>query len=339
MNAPLRSAPLGRSTAWTSTLAFGGAAVGNLFTETSEEQAAAAVDAAWEAGIRSFDTAPHYGLGLSERRIGAALHGRPRSEYTVSTKVGRVLEPVPVVTGDDLANGFAVPATHRRVWDFSPDGVRRSLDDSLSRLGLDYVDIVYVHDPDDHEEQALREAYPALERLRGEGVVKAIGVGMNQAAVPARFVRETDIDVVLLAGCYTLLEPCGLDELLPLAAQRGVSVVAGGVFNSGLLARPRPGATYSYRPAPPQMLERALHLQQICEGYGVPLRAVAARFPLGHPSVAAVLIGLRSAREVDDAIEQYHRPIPDALWQDLRASGLVAADVPVPDGRRAVREH
>ncbi|MET9730422.1 aldo/keto reductase [Streptomyces sp. NPDC006458] len=330
MNGPLRRAPLGGGATWTSTLAFGAAALGNLFTETTEEQAAAALDTAWDKGIRSFDTAPHYGLGLSERRLGASLRARPRSEYTLSTKVGRRLQPLADRSGDDLANGFAVPTTHRRVWDFTADGVRRSLDDSLHRLGLDHIDIVYLHDPDDHGPQALDEAYPALERLRAEGVVKAIGVGMNQPALPARFVRDTDIDVVLLAGCYTLLEQSGLDELLPLAAERGVSVVAGGVFNSGLLAAPGPGATYGYRQADPDVLERALAIQRVCADHGVPLRAAAARFPLGHPAVASVLLGLRSAAEVEDAVAQFHRPVPDELWSDLRTAGLLPADVPVP---------
>jgi len=297
-----------------------------------DDEAEATVAAAWEAGIRSFDTAPHYGLGLSERRLGAALRGRPREQFTLSTKVGRLLEPVPGGSGDDLANGFAVPATQRRVWDFSADGVRRSLEASLTRLGLDRVDTVYLHDPDDHAEQAFGQAYPALEQLRAEGVVGAIGVGMNQTAMLARFVRETDVDVVLLAGRYTLLDQQGLVELLPEAARRGVSVVAGGVFNSGLLADPRPDATFDYAAAPPELLERALRIAAVCGQHGLPVRAAAARFPLGHPAVAAVLLGLRSPYEVRDAVEQYHRRIPDALWDDLRKAGLLGADTPTPQG-------
>ncbi|WP_285563955.1 aldo/keto reductase [Streptomyces sp. RTGN2] len=336
MPSDLGRQPLGGSSTWTSPLAFGAATLGNLFTETTDDQAAATVEAAWNHGIRSFDTAPHYGLGLSERRLGAALRLRPRAEFTLSTKVGRLLDTAAGLRGSDLENGFAVPSTHRRVWDFTADGVRRSLEDSLVRLGLDHVDIVYLHDPDDHAEQALDEAYPALERLRAEGTVKAIGLGMNQPRLPSRFVRETDIDVVLLAGCYTLLDRSGLRELLPLAAGRGVSVVAGGVFNSGLLAAPGPLATYGYRTAAPDMLKRALALQRVCEGHGVPLRAVAARFPLGHRAVASVMLGLRSAEEVADAVGQFRRPLPDALWQDLRAEGLLAADVPVPNGTPAV---
>jgi D-threo-aldose 1-dehydrogenase len=327
----MRSEKLGAGVAVTA-LSLGAAPIGNLYSAVSDEQARATVDAAWEAGVRSFDTAPHYGLGLSERRLGEALRGRPRGAYTVSTKVGRVLEPVAHAGGDDLGHGFAVPATHRRRWDFTAGGVLRSLEESLERLGLDRVDIVHLHDPDDHARQALEEAYPALERLRAEGTVGAIGVGMNQAELPARFVRETDIDVVLLAGRYTLLDQVGLAELLPLAQERGVRVIAAAVFNSGLLADPRPGATYDYAAAPPELVERALRLKALCEAHGVPLRAAALRFPFGHPAVAGVLVGARSAAEARDAAAMLARPVPDALWAALRAEGLLPDGVPVPSG-------
>jgi D-threo-aldose 1-dehydrogenase len=313
-----------------SRLAFGAAAIGNLYTPVTEEAAAAAVEAAWASGVRYFDTAPHYGLGLSERRLGAALRDRPRAEYTLSTKVGRLLDPLDEPAGDDLANGFAVPATHRRRWDFSADGVLRSIEASLSRLGLDRIDLVYLHDPDDHAEQALSAAFPALARLRAEGVVGAIGAGMNQAGLLTRFVRETDLDAVLLAGRYTLLDQRGLAELLPEAERRGVAVVLGGVFNSGLLADPTPRATFDYRATPPELLDRALRLKARCERHGVPLRAAALRFPFGHPAVAGVLVGLRSAEEARDAAAMLRTPVPDALWEDLRAAGLLPADVPVP---------
>jgi D-threo-aldose 1-dehydrogenase len=327
----MRTTTLGGSTVPVSELALGCAALGNLFHPVSEEAALATVDAAWDAGIRTFDTAPHYGLGLSERRLGAALRNRPRDTYTLSTKVGRLLVPDPDgAAGDDLAQGFAVPATHRRAWDFTADGVLRSLEASLERLGVDRVDVALLHDPDNHADQALREAYPALERLRAEGVVGAIGVGMNQSALPARFLRETDTDVVLLAGRYTLLEQEGLTELLPEAAARGRSVVIGGVFNSGLLTAPRPGATYDYAPAPQPVLDRALRLQAVSERHGVPLRAAALRFPFGHPAVVSVLTGARSPQEVRDTVEQLRRPIPQALWDELRAEDLLAPGTPVP---------
>ncbi|PNV31477.1 aldo/keto reductase [Streptomyces sp. DH-12] len=321
---------LGNRAVRISTLAFGAAGIGNLFTPVTDEEAARAVDAAWEAGVRYFDTAPHYGLGLSERRLGAALRARPRPAYAVSTKVGRILEPAPSAAGDDLAHGFAVPATHRRRWDFSARGVRRSVEESLERLGLDRIDIAYLHDPDDHMEQALDEAYPELERMRDEGLVGAIGAGMNHAAPLARFVRETGVDAVLLAGRYTLLDQSGLADLLPLAAERGVGVVVGGVFNSGLLADPRPGATFDYAPARLGTLSRALELQTVCERHGVPLRAAALHFPFGSPAVTSVLTGARSAAEVQDAAALLGRPVPDALWAELKERGLLPADVPTP---------
>ncbi|MFE7333100.1 aldo/keto reductase [Streptomyces sp. NPDC057565] len=328
MTSPLNR--LGRSSVRVGELAFGAAGIGNLFTAVTDAEAERTVHAAWESGVRHFDTAPHYGLGLSERRLGAALRSRPRSDYVVSTKVGRILVPTPEATGDDLAHGFAVPATHRRRWDFSAHGVRRSIEESLERLGLDRIDVVYLHDPDAHVAQALDQAYPELARMRDEGVVGAVGVGMNQAELLARFVRDTDIDAVLLAGRYTLLDQRGLAELLPLAAARGVGVVIGGVFNSGLLADPRPGATYDYATAPLDLLSRALDLKAVCERHGVPLRAAALRFPFGHPAVASVLVGTRSATEARDAAAMLAHPVPDTLWAELKERGLLPADVPTP---------
>ncbi|MEU3187952.1 aldo/keto reductase [Streptomyces sp. NPDC006923] len=326
----MRHTTLGRSAVSVTGLSFGAAGIGNLYTPVGPDQAAAAVEAAWDAGIRYFDTAPHYGLGLSEWRLGEALRTRRRSDYTLSTKVGRLLEPVPgaetVPVGDDLANGFAVPATHRRVWDFSADGVRRSIDESLGRLGLDHIDIVYLHDPDSHEEEAFEQAYPALERLRSEGVVGAIGAGMNQTTMLTRFLRDTDVDVVLCAGRFTLLDQSALTELLPEAAARGRSVVVGGVFNSGLLADPRPGATYDYAAAPPALLDRALRMDAVARRYDIPLRAVALHYPLRHPAVAGVLVGTRSAAEVTDAAAQAARTVPEDLWAELRDEGLLAED-------------
>ncbi|MCG7526582.1 aldo/keto reductase [Streptomyces sp. OfavH-34-F] len=333
----MRRARLGGSAVEVTALSFGAAAIGNLFSAVEPERAAATVDAAWDAGIRSFDTAPHYGLGLSERRLGEALRHRPRDAYTLSTKVGRLLEPLPpadrAAGPDGLSEGFAVRATHRRRWDFSAAGVRRSIEESLDRLGLDRVDIAYLHDPDDHAGAAFREAYPELERLRAEGVVRAIGAGMNQTAMLTRFVRDTDVDVVLCAGRYTLLDPSARTELLPAAAARGRSVVVGGVFNSGLLADPRPGATYDYAAAPPDLLDRALRIEAVTRAHGVPLRAAALHYPFGHPAVAGVLVGARSPEEVRDAAAQLEREIPDALWTDLRDRGLLPAEAPEDDPR------
>ncbi|MFH9891035.1 aldo/keto reductase [Streptomyces luteogriseus] len=319
---------LGRSGVEVSALSFGAAAIGNLYTEVGEAQAHDAVEAAWQRGIRYFDTAPHYGLGLSERRLGAALREHPRDRYTISTKVGRRLEPSD--GGDDLSGGFAVPATHRRVWDFSADGIRRTLESSLERLGLDRVDVVYLHDPDEHAEEAFREGYPALEKLRSEGVVGAIGAGMNQAGMLTRFVRDTDVDVVLCAGRYTLLDQSALTGLLPAAHERGTSVVIGGAFNSGLLANPVPGARYDYAVAPSALVERALRLKSVADRHGTTVRAAALAFCAAHPAVASVLVGARSAHEVRDCAHQFAARVPAAFWQDLHAEGLLPADAPVP---------
>ncbi|WP_405652379.1 aldo/keto reductase [Streptomyces sp. RK9] len=323
---------LGRSGVKVSALSFGGAGIGNLYSPVSDDDAACAIGSAWDAGLRYFDTAPHYGLGLSERRLGAALRGRPRDAYTISTKVGRILEPVTgAVSGDDLADGgFAVPAAHRRRWDFSADGVRRSIESSLERLGIDRVDIVYLHDPDEHGDEAFREGYPALERLRAEGVVGAIGAGMNQAEMLTRFVRDTDVDAVLCAGRYTLLDHQALAELLPAASARGASVVIGGVFNSGLLADPKEGARFDYTEAPGELLDRARSLQSLAARHGTTLRAAALAFPFGHPAVASVLVGIHAPGQVADTAEKFAADVPPEFWKEARAKGLLPPEVPVP---------
>jgi D-threo-aldose 1-dehydrogenase len=314
-----------------SELSLGCAQLGNLYREVTDADAQATVAAAWELGVRYFDTAPHYGLGLSERRLGAALASRPRSQYVISSKVGRLLEPTanPVGLDDD---GYFVPATHRRVWDFSRDGIRRSLTESLERLCLDRVDIIYLHDPDDHWAEVIETGYPALAELRDQGVVKAIGAGMNQATMLADLIRETDVDVVMLAGRYTLLEQSGLDDLLPVCAERGVGVVAAGVFNSGLLAHPEPRseAKYNYQAAPQALLDRARAIAAICDRHGTTLPAAAIAFPLAHPAVVSVCLGARSAKQVQNNVALYCEPVPADLWSELKAAGLLREDAPVP---------
>jgi D-threo-aldose 1-dehydrogenase len=310
----IASRALGRTPVEVTELSFGGAAIGGLFQPVSAEQAAATVRRALQRGVRYFDTAPHYGAGRSESHLGRALAGP--GPYTVSTKVGRRL--VPLGPGEAAEpEGFADPPPLRRVWDWSRDGIRRSLSESLERLGLDRVDIVYLHDPDDHEELVYRDAFPALAELRDEGVVGAIGAGMNQTAMLTRFVRRLSPDVVLCAGRYSLLDRSAADELLPACLEAGTSAVIGGVYNSGLLADPRPGATYDYAPADSRLLARALALRELCESYGVPLRAAALQFPLRHPAVAAVLPGCRTPEEVDDNVDMFQRPVPEALWAEL----------------------
>jgi D-threo-aldose 1-dehydrogenase len=311
-------------------LGFGGAPIANLYTAVSDEDARAAVDAAWDAGARYFDTAPHYGLGLSERRLGAALADRPRDEFVVSTKVGRVLEPYDGGGVDEA--GFLVPATHRRVWDFSADGVRRSLDSSLERLGLDRVDIVYLHDPDDHWDQAIRFGLPALQELKEQGVIRAVGVGMNQWQMPERFIREASLDYVMLAGRYTLLEQESLASFLPLCLERGVSVVAVAIFNSGLLARAEVplDATYNYSAAPAEVIDRARRIADVCKRHGAVLPQAALQFPFGHPAVKAIAVGARTPAEITENAALLAETVPAELWSDLKAEGLLAADVPTP---------
>ncbi|MBF8186727.1 aldo/keto reductase [Nonomuraea sp. K274] len=299
---------------------MGGAPLGNLFQEVSEEQARATVDAAWESGVRLFDTAPHYGLGLSERRLGAALAGR--SGYTSSTKVGRLLVPAPAEGARD-DEGYDVPAELHRVWDFSRDGVRRSLKESLARLGLPAIDIALIHDPDDHVDQAIGAAYPALAEVRAEGMVQAIGVGMNQWQAPLRFVQETDIDVVMLAGRYTLLDQSGL-PLLEECVKRGVKVLAAGVFNSGILATAEPSGTFDYRPAPAPLVAKAARIAEVCERHGVSLPQAAMAFPLRHPAIASIVLGARAPEEVTANAALWSRPVPDALWEDLASQGLLS---------------
>ncbi len=312
-------------------LSLGCAQLGNLYREVSDDDARATVAAAWELGVRYFDTAPHYGLGLSERRLGAALAERPRDAYVVSTKVGRLLEPVPVVGGLD-DGGFVVPATHRRRWDFSRDGIRRSLEESLERLGLDRVDILYLHDPDDHWDDVIDTGYPALAELRAEGIVGAVGAGMNQAVMLADLVRRADVDLLMLAGRYTLLEQDGLDDLLPLCEERGVGIVAAGVFNSGLLARPRPAADskYDYGDAPPSLIARASAIAAVCERHGTTLPAAAIAFPLAHPAVLNVCVGARSAEQIRRNAALLDETIPVELWSELKREELLREDAPVP---------
>jgi D-threo-aldose 1-dehydrogenase len=315
-------------------LALGCAPLGNLFRPVEDAQASATVDAAWELGVREFDTAPHYGAGLSERRLGAALADRPRAELRVSTKVGRLLVPSSRPIRGRGADMFADAPALDRVFDFSRDGVLRSLESSLQRLALDRVDIVYVHDPDDHLDAAIDHALPTLADLRAEGAIRDIGVGMNQAPALVRIAREADVDRVLVAGRYTLLDQSAAEELLPLCAQRGVAVVVGGVLNSGILADPRPGAMYDYAPAPAELVERARRIASICARHDTSLVEAAITFPLRHPAVRTVLVGARSPQEVSAAAAATARSVPEGLWQELEDAGLLTASpAPAPRGR------
>ena len=319
---------LGRGGLTVGPLAFGSAPIGNLGREVSQDEWCGALSAAWDAGVRYFDTAPHYGLGLAERRLAAGL--AQRDGFIVSTKVGRLLAPGP---GDDMDDeGYAVPTTHVRVRDYSRDGILRSLESSLERLGLDRVDVLLVHDPDEYYREALEGAFPALEELRSQGVITSYGAGMNQSEMLADFVRETDLDVIMLAGRYTLLEQGALDDLLPECERRGVSVVAAGVFNSGLLARARPreDVTYNYEPAPPEILARVHRIADVLERHGTTLPQAAAQFALAHPAVATVCLGARSAAQVERNAALFDVPVPEQAWQELVAEGLLRETAPVP---------
>jgi D-threo-aldose 1-dehydrogenase len=309
---------LGSGDVGVTALALGGAPIGGLYTPVPEKSALATVRRALERGMRYVDTAPHYGAGRGEERFGRALDGVPRASYAISTKVGRRLVPLGTEEPSEF-EGFADPPPYKRKWDWSRDGILRTLESSLRRLGLDRVDIAYLHDPDDHEDEVYATAYPALAALRDEGVLGAIGAGMNQTAMLTRFVERLDLDVVLCAGRYTLLDRSAERDLLPACVRRGVSVVIGGVYNSGLLADPRPGSRFDYAPAAGPVLDRARELRDACAGYGVPLRAAALRFPLRHPAVASVLVGCRTPDEVDDNVEMFARDIPDSLWTDLES--------------------
>jgi D-threo-aldose 1-dehydrogenase len=312
---------IGRTRVAVTSLGFGGAPIGNLYRATTDEEAHSAVTAAWDGGVRYFDTAPHYGLGLSERRLGHVLSQKPREEFVLSTKVGRLLTPNPHPVGTDLESGaFDVADDLTRTLDYSADGVKRSIEESLVRLGTDYVDIVYVHDPDDHVEQVIRETFPALVALREEGVVRAIGAGMNFWQPLLEFVTTSDIDVVMLAGRWTLLDRSGA-PLLAACEERNVAVVSAAPFNSGILSRatPQSDAHFDYQGVSPALLARARELAATCDSYGVELPAAAINFPLREKSVVSVVAGFRSASQMRDGVRWMSEEIPEALWGALES--------------------
>lgn len=311
-------------------LGFGAAGIGNLYRAMDDDVAAATVGAAWDAGIRYFDTAPHYGLGLSERRLGAVLAGKPRGEFVISTKVGRILEPAANPHGARDTEGFDVPADTVRRWDPSEAGIRRSIEDSLERLGLDRIDIAYLHDPDVYDLAAgISQALPVLEKLREEGLVGAIGVGANSAGALSECVQAADLDLIMLAGRYTLLEQPAAADLLPLCAERGVGVVNVGVYNSGLLARPEvpENANYNYAPAPAHILERARALAACCAEFGVELPTAALQFAANHPVVRTVVVGAGTPGQIKQTAHRMAEAVPSELWDEMAAHGLLAGDL------------
>jgi D-threo-aldose 1-dehydrogenase len=306
---------LGRRGPVVTGLGLGTAPIGNMFTAVTDDDAQATVDAAWDGGIRYFDTAPLYGHGQSELRLGRALRDRPRDQYVLATKVGRVLEPAG--TSGRAETIFRDVGDLEPHFDYSRDAVLRSLDESLQRLGTDHVDVALVHDPDLHEHDAIAQAFPALLELREQGVVKAVGAGMNQSEMLERFVAQVDLDCVLVAGRYTLLDDSGANLLGQCAAQ-GVGVVIGGVFNTGVLIDPDVHATYDYAPAAAPVIARARRLRDACSAHGVALGAAALQFALRHPAVTTVLVGARTGAEVDHALEFAAAPISDETLRALR---------------------
>ncbi|WP_426997706.1 aldo/keto reductase [Pseudarthrobacter sp. N5] len=308
-------------------LGFGGAGIGNLYRAIDDGVAAATVEAAWNGGVRYFDTAPHYGLGLSERRLGAVLRDKPRGDFRLSTKVGRVLEADAAAEAGAVDDeGFAVPATTRRRWDPSEAGIRRSIEDSLERLGLDRIDIAYLHDPDVYDlERGISQALPALAKLREEGLVASIGVGSNSAEALTECVNRADLDLVMLAGRYTLLEQPAAAELLPACERRGTGVVNVGVYNSGLLARPDvpDNAHYNYIPAPAAVLRKARSLAEVCRSFGVELPTAALQFSMRHPAVRSVVVGASGPAQMEQNVARASEDVPQALWDELERRGLI----------------
>lgn len=330
--------PLGRSGLKVTTLGLGGAPLGDLYAHLDEAGAIATVETALASGINLIDTSPLYGHGLSEHRIGAALRRSGRKDVVISTKVGRVAEPF---AGRGNGSGYLGGLPHGLRFDYSHDGTMRSLEQSALRLGVDRIDVVLIHDVDvwTHGKdaidarfaQAMDGAYRALDTLRAAGAVKAIGVGVNEAEMCERFARAGDFDTMLLAGRYSLLEQPGLASFMPLAREKGIGLMLGGVFNSGILATgPIAGAKYNYQPAPPAILARVAAIEAVCARHGVPLRRAALQFPLGHPAVASLVMGAVKPEEVADQVAELSAPVPAALWTELKAEGLLGADVPVP---------
>jgi D-threo-aldose 1-dehydrogenase len=315
-------------------IGLGTAALGNFQQAISDADAVAVVDRAVARGIRYLDTAPLYGHGLAESRVGQAVAKVSRDALIISTKVGRLLrEDAP---RDETQYHGGVPFYREvppvgPVWDFSYDGIRRSVEESLERTGLDRFDVLLLHDPDQHLAAAASTGYAALHELRSDGLVRAIGAGMNNSAPLAELVRSCDLDVVLLAGRYTLLDQSSMVELLPACEAKGTSVVIGGVFNSGVLVEPAPGASFDYIPASDAVLAKAAAIREVCRRYGVPLAAAALQFPLGHPRVCTVLVGARTVDELEMDLALFDVTVPADLWADLRQAGLLAPDVPTPE--------
>ncbi len=349
---------IGRTNLRLPTLGLGANPLGGLYEPISQQEVVETIDCAFESGVRFFDLAPVYGYGNAERNVGHALQSRPRDEIFVSTKIGRLLlDPTDPATpagredvmvlweGEQLYKGTD---SVRPYFDFSHDGVRRSIEDSLKRTGLDRFDTLHIHDPDLYPDEAIDGAFRALSDLKDEGVIGAIGCGMNQWEMLADFASRAPFDCFLLAGRYSLLDQSALPELLPICLKNDISLIIGGVYNSGILSHPDPASisdvsseavaigswtenvTFNYVPAPRDIIDRAAAMKRICESHGTSLKAAAIQFPLHHPAVASVLMGPRTAAHVTDNIEAFTQEVPPALWDDLKAQGFLPSEAPTP---------
>lgn len=311
---------VGKTSVEVNRFGLGSAALGYMYEMVSTEEAIETVRYAYDQGISFFDTAAYYGEGLAEQRLGTVLSELDRSEFTIATKVGYDMPKTPP----------EIPRTNR-ARDYSYDGVMRSFENSLERLGLETVDILHIHDPDDHYEEAINESYRALADLKEQGLIRAIGSGMNQSEMLTRFAQEADFDCFLLAGRYTLLDQSGLKDLMPLAEERGISIFIGGPLNSGILADPYAETVmFNYEPAPQEWIIKARTLHDVCQRFEVPLKAAALQFPLAHPAVASVLTGARSRDELAENIRMLNVDIPNELWDELKKEGLLPEEAPTP---------
>ncbi len=335
---PAQQNKFGRVDVYVTAMGFGAAPIGNIFRPISEQESDAMIQRSWEAGLRYFDTAPMYGHGLSEARVGHSLRWKPRDQFVVSSKVGRILKPAKRSEIDFTPWVDALPFVME--FDYSYDGTMRSFEDSLQRLALEHIDILFIHDIDvftrgDDQPEVFREAmdgcWKALEKLRSEGVVKAIGVGVNEWEVCHQALVERDFDCFLLAGRYTLLEQDSLDKFLPLCEERGAAVVVGGGFNSGILATgAKEGAKYNYAPAPPEIMDTVSKMEQVCREYDVPLPAAALQFVLAHPAVPTIVPGTRTVAQLEQNLAWISHPIPSGFWSDLKGQGLLREEAPTP---------
>lgn len=328
---PIEKVMIGRTELRVTRLGFGAVPLGGLYKDVSEEEAGATVRRTLELGINYFDTAPIYGFGKAESHLGRELGKCNRDSIVVATKVGYTLVPEDGQRDTKVFHRFVNVPPLRPIFDYSYDGIMRTFEGSLQRLNLSRVDILNIHDPDYNWEDAIGIAYPTLHKLRSQGVVRAIGVGMCQAEMLVRFAQEGDFDCFLLAGRYTLIDHTGLHELLPICQQKGISIIIGGPYNSGILATgARPGATYDYVEAKPAVLERVAAIEAVCVRHHVPLKAAALQFPMAHPAVAAIIPGGRSVAEVEENFRLLNIPIPDDFWEELRHLNLLPPEAPTP---------